>query len=85
MVRGFEKAIKGTVVFVITWGLILWQDLLNTSQDLTAVGFDIQSKEVRCGGFQRRTKEQHTQHVQTALSCPDHTPSYGVKKTLCTF
>lgn len=41
---------------------------------------EFQSKEVSCGSFQWRTKEQHTLHVQTAVSSPNRTPCYGVKK-----
>lgn len=89
MVPGFEKAIKGTVVFVVADNLGAHsvagfvENFTGSYSCRFCLGnqSDIQSKEVRCGGFQRRTKEQHTQHVQTALSCPDHTPCYGVKKS----
>lgn len=39
-----------------------------------------QSKEVRCVFFQRRTKEQHTLHVETAEASPNRTHCCGVKK-----
>lgn len=35
---------------------------------------------MRSGSFHQRTKAQHTLHVQTAMSSPDHTPCSGVKK-----
>lgn len=88
LVPGFEKPVKGTVVFMVADNLGA-HSVAGFVENFTgsyicryclAHQSEIQSKEVRCGGFQRRTKEQHTEHVQTALSCPDHTPCYGVKK-----
>lgn len=92
MVPGFEKPIKGTVVFVVVdnLGAHFVAGFVENFTGSYICRFcrgnksEIQSKEVRCGGFQRRTKEQYTQHVQTALSCPDHTPCCGVKKP-CAF
>lgn len=89
-VPGLGKVIKGTVVSVVAGNLgahsvagfvkyftgsyICWFCLGERSE--------FQSKEVRCECFQRRTKEQHTLHVQMAVPSPNRTPCYGVKK-LC--
>lgn len=40
----------------------------------------MKSNEVRSGSFHQRTKDQHTLHVQTAVSSPDHPHCYGVKQ-----
>lgn len=41
---------------------------------------DFQLKEVRSGAFQRRTNEQHTLHIQTALEDTSVAHSFGVKR-----
>lgn len=41
---------------------------------------DFQLKEVRSGPFQRRTNEQHTLHIQTALEDTSVAHSFGVKR-----
>ena len=88
LVSGLGKVIKGTVVSVVADNLGA-HSVAGFVENFTGSYFcrfclgdrsDVQSKEVRCGGFQQRTKEQHTLHVQTAVSSPNHTPCYGVKK-----
>lgn len=87
-VPGLGKVIKGTVVSVVANNLgahsVAGFVENFTGSYICRFGLgersEFRSEEVRCGSFQRRTKEQHTLHVQTAVSLPNRTPCYGVKK-----
>ena len=82
------KAIKGTVVSVVADNLGAHsvagfvESFAGSYVCRFCVGerSKFQSDEVRSGSFHQRTKDQHTLHVQTAVSSPDLTHCYGVKK-----
>lgn len=83
LVPGLGKVIKGMVVSVVADNLGA-HSVAGFVENFTGSYIcqfclgdrsDIQSKD-----FQQRTKEQHTLHVQMAVSSPNHTPCFGVKK-----
>lgn len=87
-VPALGKAIKGTVVSVVADNLGAHsvagfvESFAGSYICRFCVGerSKFQSNEVRSGSFHQRTKDQHTLHVQTAVSSPDHPHCYGVKK-----
>lgn len=82
------KIMKGTVVSVVAdnlgahslGGFVENFTGSNVCRFCLGERSQFQTTEVRSGLFQRRDKEQHTVHVETALSSPISTPCYGVKK-----
>lgn len=90
-VPALGKAIKGTVVSVVAdnLGAHSLAGFVESFAGSYICRFCVgerskfQSNEVRSGSFHQRTKDQHTLHVQTAVSSPDHPHCYGVKKTVC--
>ncbi|XP_056443822.1 uncharacterized protein LOC130380603 [Gadus chalcogrammus] len=87
-IPSFGKVIKGTVVSVVAdnLGAHAVAGLVESFSGPHVCRFCLgersmfQTTEVRSGVFQRRREEQHTLHVQTALSSPSLSPCYGVKK-----